>query len=299
MATDNALDTSNGELPQPTEEDELQLSDPPSTLGAMTAQYGPHRFSAGEFSSDHTDAFRGADFTVRDLTGARFVDSDLTGVKIVDSTLVNVSVSGWVDRFVVNGVDVTGYVDAELDRLHPERVQLRSMGGPDDFRAMWDTIEGLWSAAVGRVEDLPAPARQERVDGEWSFIETLRHLIFITDSWASRTVLDEPKPFHRLGLPQDWYPRSEAAALGIDLDARPSWDEVLLVRADRMAVVRGLVDGLTGAELGRPCLRSPAPGYPEEDRVVAECLAVVMEEEIEHYRYAVRDLAVLESAASS
>jgi hypothetical protein len=28
---------------------------------------------------------------------------------------------------------------------------------------------------------------------------------------------------------------------------------------------------------------------------VAECIAVVMDEEIEHYRFAVRDLAVLEA----
>ena len=48
-------------------------------------------------------------------------------------------------------------------------------------------------------------------------------------------------------------------------------------------------------DLGRGCQRSPAPGYPEEERAVAECIGVVMDEEIEHYRFAVRDLAVLEA----
>lgn len=273
----------------------MRPADRPSRLETMTAQYGPHRFSAGEYDEGHTGRFRAADFTVRDLSGARIVDSDLTGMVIIDSTLVNVRMSGWVDNFEVNGVDVTEFVAAELDRRHPERVQLRAMGGPEDFRAMWDTIQRLWSDAVTRIEGLSAAAQQERIEDEWSFLETLRHLIFITDSWASRTVLDEPMPFHRLGLPQTWYPQADAAALGIDLDARPSWGEVLRVRADRMAVVRGLVDGLTGPELGRICGRLPAPGYPREERAVAECLAVVMEEEIEHYRYAMRDLAVLES----
>jgi hypothetical protein len=47
--------------------------------------------------------------------------------------------------------------------------------------------------------------------------------------------------------------------------------------------------------MGRLCRRSPAPGYPDEERAVAECLAVVMDEEIEHYRFAVRDLSVLEA----
>ncbi len=62
-----------------------------------------------------------------------------------------------------------------------------------------------------------------------------------------------------------------------------------------MALIRGLVDGVTNADLGRMCARSPAPGYPEGDRAVAECLGVVMEEECEHHRFAVRDLAVLEA----
>lgn len=56
-----------------------------------------------------------------------------------------------------------------------------------------------------------------------------------------------------------------------------------------------MVVRLTEDDFGRPCPRPPAPGYPEEERTIAGCLAVVMDEEIEHYRYAVRDLAVLES----
>ena len=259
------------------------------------AQFGPHRWGAGYYDDSDNDEFRGARFMVADLTGARFVDCDMSGVKIVDAFLVDVDVSGYLSNVVINGVDVTEFVAAELDRRHPERVQLRAMRAPDDFRAMWDTIERLWSDAVARAQRLGEPAAHERVDDEWSFVETLRHLVFMTDAWASRTVLDEPMPYHRLGLAQTAYPPADAAALGIDLDARPSLAEVLQVRADRMALVRGLVDGLTDAELGRMCARAPAPGYPEESRAVGECLAVVMDEECEHYRFAVRDLAVLEA----
>ncbi|MFD9512117.1 hypothetical protein [Streptomyces mirabilis] len=49
------------------------------------AQYGPHRWSAGEYGSDHTDAFRSARFAVADLTATTFVDCDLSRVRIVDS----------------------------------------------------------------------------------------------------------------------------------------------------------------------------------------------------------------------
>ena len=31
-------------------------------------------------------------------------------------------------------------------------------------------------------------------------------------------------------------------------------------------------------------------GYPDEERTVIDCIAVVMGEEVEHYRFAVRDL---------
>jgi hypothetical protein len=263
--------------------------------GAMTPQYGPHRWSAGDHKPDHTDAFRGASLLVADLTGATLRDCDLSHVKIVDSWLVGVNMSGFVRNLVVNGVDVTAYVDAELDRRHPERVQLRQLRTADDFRAMWDTIEGLWADTVARAERLPEPVRHERVEDEWSFVETMRHLVFATDAWASRTVLDEPMPFHRLGLAQTAYPTADAAALGMDLDADPSYAEVMRVRADRLALVRGIVDGLTDAELERICTRAPAPGYPEETRTVGDCLGVVMDEECEHHRYAVRDLAVLEA----
>lgn len=261
----------------------------------MEAQYGPHRWSAGYHDDGTNDRFRGASFMVADLRGARFVDCDLSQVKIVDGCLVDVDVSGYVDRFVINGIDVTEFVDAELDRRHPERVQLREMRAADDLRAMWDTIERLWSDTVARAERLPEPALYERVDDEWSFVETLRHLVFIADSWASRTVLDEPMPYHPLSLPQTAYAPADAAALGMDLAARPSFAEVLKVRADRMSLVRGIVAGLTDTELERICTRSPAPGYPEESRSVGECLGVVMEEECEHHRFAVRDLAVLEA----
>ena len=262
----------------------------------MAAQYGPHRWSAGYHDDGNNDAFRGARFMVADLTGAKFVDCDMSRVKIVDSWLVDVNVSGYISNFVINGVDVTAFVDGELDRRHPERVQLRQLRTADDFRSMWDTVERLWSDTVARAERLPELARHERVDDEWSFIETLRHLVFITDSWASRTVLDEPMPYHRLGVPQTAYAPADAAALGIDLSARPSLAEVMKARADRMALVRGLVDGLTNIELERISTRSPAPGYPEEPRSVGECLGVVMQEECEHHRFAVRDLAVLQAS---
>ena len=76
----------------------------------MSAQFGPHRWSAGYHDAGNNDAFRGcAALCVRSSRRA-FVDCDLSQVKIVDSTLVDVDMSGYVDHLVVNGVDVTEFV---------------------------------------------------------------------------------------------------------------------------------------------------------------------------------------------
>ncbi|HKA03605.1 MAG TPA: pentapeptide repeat-containing protein, partial [Acidimicrobiales bacterium] len=92
----------------------------------------------------HTDAFRGARFTMVDLTGATFHSCDLRHVKVVDSWLTDVNLSGLVENFLVNDVDVAPLVEAELDRRQPERLQLRAMQSPDEYRAMWATLDGLW-----------------------------------------------------------------------------------------------------------------------------------------------------------
>jgi len=71
---------------------------------------------------------------------------------------------------------------------------------------------------------------------------------------------------------------------------------VLVPRLARMAAMRRVVDGLTADELDRVCGRKPADPYPDQEYVVRRCLKVVLKEEAEHHRYAVRDLAVLEAA---
>ena len=61
-----------------------------------------------------------ARFTGDDFTGATFCDCDLRRLEIVDWWLVDVNVSGLVGNFVVNDVDISAFVEAELDRRHPE-----------------------------------------------------------------------------------------------------------------------------------------------------------------------------------
>ena len=67
-------------------------------------------------------------------------------------------------------------------------------------------IEELWEAAIAGAKRLPESMLHERVDGEWSFVQTQRHLLFASDAWLGNAVLEEESPYHALGLPSGAMP---------------------------------------------------------------------------------------------
>ncbi|WP_410606791.1 DinB family protein [Amycolatopsis sp. lyj-109] len=242
-----------------------------------------------------TDRFRGARIHLCDLTGLEIRDCEVDGLKIVDCYGSDIYLGGDFERLVVNDVDVTAYVEAELDRRHPARALARDAASPEDYRAAWDAIEILWGATLDRARLLPEAALHERVDGEWSFVETQRHLLFACDAWLGNAVLEEEGPYHPWGLPAGETPPGEVANLGLTLEVIPTLEAVLAPRLARMAVMRRVVDELTEVELDRVCGRKPTEMHPDQEYVVRRCLKVVLNEEAEHHRYAVRDLATLEA----
>jgi len=241
-----------------------------------------------------SDQFRGARIHLCDLAGLEIRDCDVSGLKVVDCYGGTVQLAGGFEKVVVNDVDVTAYVEAELDRQHPARRLAREAESPDDYRRTWDAVEALWAHTLERAKLLPESTLHERVDGEWSVVETQRHLLFGSDAWLGNAVLEEAAPYHPLGFPHGGMPAEQAARLGLTLEASPTLDEVLAARRVRMATMRQFVDGLTEAELDRTCARKPAEPYPDQQYVVRRCLTVVLKEEVEHHRYCVRDLAVLQ-----
>jgi len=233
----------------------------------------------------------GARFHDVDLTGADFRQVDLTGVRIRNAALVNVEISGEIDGLRINGVDVVPLVEAELNRRYPDRAKMRpaDAGG---FREAWEILERLWQQTVGRARGMAPELLHERVDGEWSFIETLRHLVFATDAWVKRAVLGDPSPWDPLDLPHD--EMASEPSVPRDREARPSLDEVLALRADRMATVRQVLAGLTEAGLAGRTVPVTEPGYPApESFPVRRCLQAILVEEWEHRLYAERDLGLL------
>jgi hypothetical protein len=84
-----------------------------------------------------------------------------------------------------------------------------------------------------------------------------------------------------------------------DPDVRPSLDEMLALRADRMRTVHDVIATLTDDRLAGQTDPVPAPGYPPAGSYpVRRCLRTILNEEWLHHQYAERDLAVLERRAS-
>ena len=69
---------------------------------------------------------------------------------------------------------------------------------PAGFAEARDVVERLWGGPVERAGKLDPELLHESVDGEWSFIETLRHLVFATDCWIRRAILGDPSPWDPL-----------------------------------------------------------------------------------------------------
>ena len=186
---------------------------------------------------------------------------------------------------------VLEFEDPAQDALYPLRSKMRPTDA-DGFREAWMIVEMLWDDTVARACALAPESLHESVNGEWSFIETLRHLLFATDSWIGRVLLGDPNPWHPLDLPSVEIPPD--AEVPYDRIARPSLDEVLALRAERMEMVRTVVEGLTDDSMNSRTTPVDAPGWPGPLSCAAyDCLLCILNEEWQHRLYAERDLDVL------
>jgi len=246
-------------------------------------------------SFTRSDELQGAEFVDADLRGARFVRADLSGVVMREVSVDGADIDApWLsngDSFLrVNGVDVIPLVEAELNRRFPGRADRRA-GDPDGLRAAWATLERTWAATLERVAGMPAGTVDVSVGGEWSFAQTLRHLVLATDAWLGRAVLEIEQPFHPIGL-TGASTEDDGLDMSIFAMVTPSYAEVLEVRAGRVAMVRDFLATVTSDELA---VTRKHPWDPEYQETILSCLHVILEEEWEHHRYAVRDLDAIEA----
>jgi hypothetical protein len=234
-----------------------------------------------EFEGD----LAGAVFWGADLTRAEFRDVNLTGASISHAWLVDVEVDALIDHLVINGVDVTAFVN-ERDPWYPLRGMLRPTD-PEGMRATWAALEAEWAATTAQAQALPEATVHESVNGEFTFVQTLRHLVFAMDKWFTVPVLGAE--FHPIGLPNTG--SLDFPFPGLDLALNPSVDDALAVRADRAGRLRDHLATLDPSDFTQPVDVLENGTNPLE-----ECIFTVFEEEFWHLRYARRDLAALEAA---
>jgi hypothetical protein len=231
-----------------------------------------------EFEGDLT----GAVFWGADMRGARFRDVNLADVTITHAWLDGVEVDAFVDRVIINGVDVTSYVN-DHDHWYPLRRVLR-VSDPEEMRDGWAALSEAWGATIADAQQRPEPDLHVSVDGEWSFVQTLRHLVLAMDKWF--TVPIAGGAFDPIGLPNRG--SADAPWPGLDAHAAPSLADALAVRANRVDRLRGYLADLTDDELGRT-----VDVIENGPHTVQQCISTVFEEEFWHLRYARRDLAKL------
>jgi hypothetical protein len=219
----------------------------------------------------------------------------LDRTRLVGVVMQDAEIDGLVTNLVVNGVEVSGYVEAELDRRHPVRVLLRSED-PGDLRAGFTQLQEQWAATVARLRAEPGLERRS-INDEWSALQTMRHLVFVHDSWYRRCVLGSTEPFTPLGLAISFVPNQRQQ--GLDPDADPSLEEVLAVRAEQGAELAGWLATVTTAELTAPAPVPAGDGWPPyaRGRTVRRCLSTVLTEEFEHHGFCVRDLDLIADRA--
>ena len=242
-----------------------------------------------------SDELREAEFVGTDLTGARFVEADLSGVVMrgVDVQGADIDAPFLLDgegSLRVNGVNVAPFVDAELNRRFPGRAGRRA-ADPDGLRAAWAALERTWSATLERAVAMPAGTDDVQVGGEWSFAQTRRHLVLATDMWLGRAILEIKQPFHPLGL-RDTGAEVDGMDMSVFTTVTPPYAEVLQVRAGRIAMVRDFLATVTSEVLAAPRKNPHDPGRQQTTR---SCLHVILNEEWEHLRFAVRDLDAIEA----
>jgi hypothetical protein len=227
----------------------------------------------------------------QDLTGTEFRECLMSNTRLIGVVMENAEIDGLVTNLVVNGVEVTAYVEAELDRRHPVRLLLRS-SDPAELREGHRRLVADWAATVERLRSRPGVEHQS-VNDEWSAVQTLRHLVFVHDSWFRRCVLGSTEPFTPMGLGPLFL--AEEGEQNLDPAADPSLDEVLAVRAVQAAELQDWL-----AHVTREQLEAPAP-IPDDDRwppyatgrSTRQCLGTVLDEEWAHHGFCVRDLALL------
>jgi hypothetical protein len=220
-----------------------------------------------------------------DLSRSFMRDINFTGVSMHSVWLTDVTIDGLVERLVINGVDVTEYVH-DHDPWQPLRSAQRAANAAD-MLAAFDDLAAAWSRTIGDARAMPDERRHQSVNGEWSFVQTLRHLVMAIDKWFTHPVLGQL--FDPIGLPNSG---STTPFPGIDLTSTPTFEAAVASHAEAGARLHAFLVDASQDDLERT-----VDVIENGPHSIGDCVRVVFEEAFEHLRYARRDVAILMSGS--
>jgi hypothetical protein len=113
------------------------------------------------------------------------------------------------------------------------------------------------------------------------------------EMWLGKGILELEQAFHALGL-KDGGSNDGGFDMSVFTADTPTYAEVLEVRAGHVAMVRDFLATITAQDLAAVRKNPHNPQHPE---TVRSCLPVILKEESEHHRFAVRDLDAIEAPA--
>lgn len=215
-----------------------------------------------------------------DLRRTLFRDADFAGSRFFHVMMSDVSVDGVIERLIVNGVDVTEFVNSN-DRWYPLRNEL-SPSDETSLQSAWARLEVEWEKLYAHVATLPAEVHSRSVGGEWSFRDTLRHMLFVHDKWFNWPIGGQ-RSFTSIGLPNTGSQGGEWPNL--DLSSDPSYDDTLAARRRQASEFGDFVRDMKLSELPESIDILENGSVP-----TLVCFHAILEEEFEHLRYAWRDI---------
>ena len=170
-----------------------------------------------------------ARFEDQDLTDAEFRECDLTRARLIGVVMQDAVIDGLVTNLVVNGVEVTSYVEAELDRRHPVRVLIRSRTRPICGRHRVSCMPaGPPRSSESAVRPASSAARERRVVGGADDAPPgLRPRLVVPPLLPGICGAVHAR------LASDFVPYQEEH--GLDRAAAPALDEMLTVRDEQAA----------------------------------------------------------------
>ena len=159
----------------------------------------------------------------------------------------------------------------------------------DECRALTTQVIEETESTIERAASFSEGERQQRVNDEWSAVESIRHLVLVADLWLSKTIKGEADPFHPIALPPHFAP-AKAVSPTIDPDARPTFDEAVDVLRGRLTTLREHADAITADALAQP--------VANHAKTVAGAFGVLFDEFMAHNYFMNRDLDAIEKGRS-